>query len=343
MNFSDFSNYLKLLVSIHNKSIDLSRFDLKSNQLPKNFLLFMDINKSFDIDKYIKFEITDKGLVFCFHEKNEYQFLIKKEDWNLEDPPLFYNNKPFLNNSSTFLLIELADWYSKISPNIYILSGLNPQLWDSVIDFFEKDIFIPGGGFYKHLKITEKVGAFFISDGSSGTKKYTIVAQDKETLDNILNNLGLIRQNKEEKVYNSNIITKGKILDNVLNGEIWFISDFVKISVTLTKNNPSENDFEKVIKKWYKKITSKLTNIKLEEIKKGIAKEISTVAYSQTQTDEFFISSKQEQLYVDLEINTIAFYEDALCLLFKSKNEFPDCLINCILNEKLSIEECILE
>jgi hypothetical protein len=346
MNLFDFCSDLKILASIYNKSVDANRCDLESIQFPKNFFLTQTVNQSFGIEKYMTFEFTEFGLEFCFHDKNEYKFLIKKEDWGMEDPPLFYNKKLYLNNSSAFLLIELADWYSSISSNVYMFSGMNPKLNDSIMDLFGKYIAVRGGGFYKHVKLTEKIKAFFISDSSSGTNKYKIVAQDRETLNYILDDIGLTTKDKEEnkeRNYSSDFISKGKIHGNKLHGEIWFISNFVNITVTLEEENPENKNFDNIVKKWKKIINRQLTDTEFNEIKKDLAKKISLDALSQTKTENHFIDTQSEKLYNDLKIDSIALFEDALSLLFKSKNEFPDYIINCVLDKQLSVDEYVLE
>jgi hypothetical protein len=81
MNLFEFINDLKSIVSIHDKSIDLD-INVETLQYPKNFFLILNINEHINIDKYIEHEITSLGLEFCFHNKNEYKFLIKTDDWN---------------------------------------------------------------------------------------------------------------------------------------------------------------------------------------------------------------------------------------------------------------------
>ena len=335
MNFSEFINNLKSIVSIYDKTIDLD-IKMETLQHPKNFFLIQNINKHINIDKCIEYEVTPLGLEFCFHNKNEYKFLIKTDDMHLEEPPLYYNNLPFLKSSSEFLLTELAEWYSALSSNTYSFKHL--MISTKIRNLSEKIIYVDDYG--KNLRINDSSGIFIIVKQPGS---YIIASKDKTSLDNVLNDLGLIIETKKESgTYNSKNIFDGKINGNELNGKIKFISKVVDISIISEEKQISEKSFDSIINKWGK-LLSRISKSNYEDIKTEISKEMTRGSFSQSDFDSKNFKIESQKLYKDLEIEKAILTNNSISLSFKAKKEYPDGSIIAILKKNGSLDECYFE
>ena len=82
MNLIEFRDTLKILVLLNNNTVDLQ---VDGIQTPKNFFLIQSIKAQIGFNNYIEYEVEESGLEFSFYNKNNYKFLIKKEDENVED------------------------------------------------------------------------------------------------------------------------------------------------------------------------------------------------------------------------------------------------------------------
>jgi hypothetical protein len=294
------------------------------------------MNKHINIDKYIEYEITSLGLEFCFHNKNEYKFLIKTDDWNLEDSSLYYNKLPYLKSSSAFLLTELAEWYSTLSPNTYSFTHL--MISSEIRNLSSKIVF--EDSYEKNLRINDHLGIFIIVKHSNF---YTIVAKDKISLDKVLSDLGvLVEVRNDDKIYNSDIIFDGKINGNELNGKIKFIADIVNISVISKGGKISENSFDIIINKW-NKLLSCISESNYENLKTELSEEMTKEALSQSNFDRKLFKVESQKLYKDLQIEKMVLTIDSIALLFNAKKEYPDGSIRAILKKDGSLDECYFE
>ena len=336
MNFTEFRDTLKTIVSINNFAVDLQTDKVQS---PKNFSLIQSINTQIGLDNYIEYEIAESGLEFSFYNMNEYKFLIKKEDENVEDPPLYYAKKPYLKQSSAFLLIELAKWFSEKSrfsyttKKIYRLKSVVRSMFHTLV--YNEDLF------YKKMWINEELGTYIIEEDDT---KMTIVSRDQNNLDNVLSILGLgnIGDGKELS-YKSYIILDGKIKNDTLSGKIKLLNDrLVNVKVIIEEEITVEH-FDKVVNKWDDVLCEKLSVTKYDDIKRQLAEKVTKSTYSQTRhMDKSILQEKVEELLRSLSLSELAFYDKSISFIFES-TEFSDYTINGMLNRNLKLVETIIE
>ena len=336
MNLTEFRDTLKTLVSLNNIIVDLQIDDIQN---PQNFFLIQSINTQIGLDNYIGYEIAESGLEFSFYNKNDYKFLIKKEDENVEDPLLYYAKKPYLKQSSAFLLIELAKWFSEKSQfsyttkNIYRLKSIVRNMFHTLVR--DEDLF------FKKLWINEELGTYIIEEDDI---KMTIVSRDQNSLDNMLNELGLgnIGDGKELP-YNSYIIHDGKINNDTVSGKIRFLNDeLINVKVIL-EEEIAEEHFDKVVYRWDDVLREKLSATKFEEIQRQLAEKVTKATYSQNKkVDKNFLQEKEDKLFHSLSLSEIKFFDKSMSFIFNS-TEFPDYTINGILNRNLKLVEAIIE
>jgi len=336
MDLFEFRDTLKTLVSLNNIDVNLQVDGIQS---PKNFFLVQSINTQIGLGNYIEYEIAESGLEFSFYNKNDYKFLIKKEDENLKNPPLYYAKKPYLKQSSAFLLIELAKWFSEksqfsyTSKNIYRLKSIVSNMFHTLIR--DEDLF------FKKLWINEELGTYIIEEDDI---KMTIVSKDQNSLDNVLSKLGLgnIGDGKELP-YNSYIILDGKINNDTVSGKIKFLNDeLINVKVVIEKEI-TEDHFEKVVYRWDDVLREKLSVTKYKEIQRQLTEKVTKATYSQNKkADKNFLQEKTDKLFYSLSLSEIIFFDKSMSFIFNS-TEFPDYTINGILNRNLKLVETIFE
>jgi hypothetical protein len=330
MKLAQFINNLKILSSINNISF-ADNVEFENIQNPKNFFLIQTIN---DID----YEINAIGVEFSFSRKYESKFVIKKEDEMLEDAPLYYSENLFLQQSSSFLLIELAQRYSENAKFIHVCNpfGIYPKI---------KTLFrllIKESGYLKKLWLSEELGAFIIVNQDI---EMQIVARNKDSLNNLLDKFGIETIKEESIPYKSNIILEGKINDNFMKGKIKFITgENIDISIYFDENSLMRKNIDKVIEKWNQIIKTKLSIERYTGLINDISKEIVEETYSQHKNKEkSYIEDKIQQLKNDLNLYEINISDNSIKLIFKSYKEYPNLLINCVFDEDLLIDECYFE
>ena len=303
MEKNDFIKYCKILL----RSVSVNIEEQTSNC--SNILIL----KSLNLPDFITFIEEQKEIMFFFHYDKETVYLIKdRETFN---PPIYYNDGDlFLEESSNFLLIELALWISTKSKNTYSIRKFN---YLKIRDYFP--IWIRGTYCLYTLRINTSLSSFFIRQGD---KKITFVAPSPEVLDNILQSVDCKKESSEQKS------TSNKIFEVDLSG--------TKVNAELAYSPNSQTEIDK----WL----SILKPEELDKMKIRLSKKLTKDVFSQT--DNVSKQDLMEQtnlLYGNMSIDKIIVDKGYITIIFLAPNVLPDYVINCQLNKRLSIIDYYLE
>lgn len=307
MEKNDFIKYCKILL----RSVSVNIEEQTSNC--SNILIL----KSLHLPDFITFIEEQKEIMFFFHYDKDTVYLIKdRETFN---PPIYYNDGDlFLEESSNFLLIELALWISTKSKNTYSCHKFD---YLKIRDYFP--IWIRHDYCLHTLRINESLSSFFIRKRDI---KITFVAPTKLILNKILMDLAIANEKQKSL---SNTYNKEKILDNK--------KVILQIDKTIVKQDIELNE---LIEKWIVLLSSSAIN----KIKTKLSTSLTKETFSQNESlSKAELKEKADLLYNNLYINKIIIDKKFINIHFLSQNLFPDYIINCIVNTKLSIKEYYLE
>lgn len=307
MEKNDFIKYCKILL----RSVSVNIEEQTSNC--SNILIL----KSLNLPDFITFIEEQKEIMFFFHYDKDTVYLIKdRETFN---PPIYYNDGDlFLEESSNFLLIELALWISTKSKNTYSCHKFD---YLKIRDYFP--IWIRHDYCLHTLRINESLSSFFIRKRDI---KITFVAPTKLILNKILMDLAIANEKQKSL---SNTYNKEKILDNK--------KVILQIDKTIVKQDIELNE---LIEKWIVLLSSSAIN----KIKTKLSTSLTKETFSQNESlSKAELKEKADLLYNNLYINKIIIDKKFINIHFLSQNLFPDYIINCIVNTKLSIKEYYLE
>lgn len=287
----------------------------------------MDINKlhgeqnimilhNLQLEGFMDLSVRENGIMFSFGADDKYVYLIKNTDKHLFDPPVYYNDGDlFLEESSNFLLIELALWISTKSKNTYSIRKFN---YLKIRDYFP--IWIRGTYCLYTLRINTSLSSFFIRQGD---KKITFVAPSPEVLDNILQSVDCKKESSEQKS------TSNKVFEVDLSGK--------KLNVELAYSPDSP---QTEIDKWL----SILKPEELDKMKIRLSKKLTKDVFSQTDNvSKHDLVEQTNLLCGDLSIDKIIVDKGYITIIFLAPNVLPDYVINCQLNKRLSIIDYYLE
>jgi len=340
MDLQNYINSLKSLASISNYPFN-DILDINGIRQPRNFFLIQTITSPLGIKDYMPYKFNHTDLEFFIKDKYAGKYMIRKQGDFIEDPYLFYENELYMEQSSAFLLIELADWYFSKSDFTYAVK--HTSLYPDIYSLCDKNE-IRAKKHKKRLFISKRLGAFFIMDMNYDPWRFRIVARDGLAMGHILENLGVLIRQEDRIPYISDIISDGIIIHDKVKGKMQLAGNKeVDVSAIPDDGRPGGKRFDKLIKKWNRSIKEKMTPEYLDILKKKAAREITDASYPHEGLDPAFIEKKIRQLYEEMELTEIRMYDDSLVLEFEAKNELPDFSINCILNKKLNIDECTMD
>lgn len=322
MKLIDFKKRIKQILSLISISYEIDNSDG----------VFSIIN-NLSLTNFIMCKITQNGLEFNLSSDKKKCFLIKKDDELLEDPPLYYLNDIYLNHSLSFLLIELAKWECSIGKFKYTHSNFNVYL--KVRQLFP--ILITEKSYKTTLRLNNENSAMVVVNGDIS---FTILTQEQESLNKILKELAIEKDNVQNTEYTSNILMNGTICDKYIEGDIVFFNNLTKIKIPINKKVPTNKTVEFKIKKWIDNISEK----KILDIKNNISKEIVYSTFSQCNSiTEPEMNSKINILFNDLKVDHLVINNACLGIYFKACNLYPDTMIVCLLNRKMLIEDYYVE
>ena len=307
MEANDFIKHCHTLLQTISTPMDISKLQGEQNIM---------ILHNLQLEGFMDLSVRENGIMFSFGASDKNVYLIKNTDKHLFDPPVYYNDGDlFLEESSNFLLIELALWISTKSKNTYSIRKFN---YLKIRDYFP--IWIRYDYCLHTFRINESLSSFFIRQGD---KKITFVAPSPEVLDNILESVDCKEESSEQKS------TSNKVFEVDLSG--------TKVNVELAYSSDSP---QTEIDKWL----SILKSEELDKMKTRLSKKLTKDVFSQT--DNVSKQDLMEQtnlLYGNLSIDKIIVDKGYITIIFFAPNVLPDYVINCQLNKRLSIIDYYLE
>jgi hypothetical protein len=120
-----------------------------------------------------------------------------------------------------------------------------------------------------------------------------------------------------------------------------YSNEQVPVILDIETSNPVFEDFKDIII-FADTVLANLTETKFNDIKKEIAKELTTAAYSESSYKPTL--QDERNLEAELKLKRISFFpEDVISIVFEAKKEYPTMLIYCQLNEDLGVEDVIVE
>lgn len=307
MEANDFIKHCHTLLQTISTPMDISKLQGEQNIM---------ILHNLQLEGFMDLSVRENGIMFSFGAGDKNVYLIKNTDKHLFDPPVYYNDGDlFLEESSNFLLIELALWISTKSKNTYSIRKFN---YLKIRDYFP--IWIRYDYCLQTLRINGSLSSFFIRQGD---KKITFVAPSPEVLDNILESVDCKKESSEQKS------TSNKVFEVDLSG--------TKVNAELAYSPDSP---QTEIDKWL----SILKPEELDKMKIRLSKKLTKDVFSQT--DNVSKQDLMEQtnlLYGNMSIDKIIVDKGYITIIFLAPNVLPDYVINCQLNKRLSIIDYYLE
>ena len=307
MEANDFIKHCHTLLQTISTQMDINKLHGEQNIM---------ILHNLQLEGFMDLSVRENGIMFSFGADDKYVYLIKNTDKHLFDPPVYYNDGDlFLEESSNFLLIELALWISTKSKNTYSIRKFN---YLKIRDYFP--IWIRYDYCLQTLRINASLSSFFIRQGD---KKITFVAPSPEVLDNILQSVDCKKESSEQKS------TSNKIFEVDLSGK--------KLNVELAYSPDSP---QTEIDKWL----SILKPEELDKMKIRLSKKLTKDVFSQTDNvSKHDLVEQTNLLCGDLSIDKIIVDKGYITIIFLAPNVLPDYVINCQLNKRLSIIDYYLE
>jgi hypothetical protein len=120
-----------------------------------------------------------------------------------------------------------------------------------------------------------------------------------------------------------------------------FPNEKTPIFFDIEESKPSFDDFTGIVE-FANKTLANLSETTFTKIRKEVAKELTSAAYSQASYSP--TSEDELNLEIQLYLRRISFYpNNIISMVFEAKNEYPDMLIYCQLNEDFEIEDVIVE
>ena len=307
MEANDFIKHCHTLLQTISTPMDISKLQGEQNIM---------ILHNLQLEGFMDLSVRENGIMFSFGASDKNVYLIKNTDKHLFDPPVYYNDGDlFLEESSNFLLIELALWISTKSKNTYSIRKFN---YLKIRDYFP--IWIRDTYCLYTLRINTSLSSFFIRQGD---KKITFVAPSPEVLDNILESVDCKKESSEQKS-TSNKVFEVDLLGTKVNAELAYSPDSPQTEID----------------KWL----SILKSEELDKMKTRLSKKLTKDVFSQT--DNVSKQDLMEQtnlLCGDLSIDKIIVDKGYITIIFLAPNVLPDYVINCQLNKRLSIIDYYLE
>lgn len=307
MEANDFIKHCHTLLQTISTPMDISKLQGEQNIM---------ILHNLQLEGFMDLSVRENGIMFSFGASDKNVYLIKNTDKHLFDPPVYYNDGDlFLEESSNFLLIELALWISTKSKNTYSIRKFN---YLKIRDYFP--IWIRYDYCLHTLRINESLSSFFIRQGD---KKITFVAPSPEVLDNILESVDCKKESSEQKS-TSNKVFEVDLLGTKVNAELAYSPDSPQTEID----------------KWL----SILKPEELDKMKIRLSKKLTKDVFSQT--DNVSKQDLMEQtnlLYGNMSIDKIIVDKGYITIIFLAPNVLPDYVINCQLNKRLSIIDYYLE
>ena len=280
MEANDFIKHCHTLLQTISTPMDISKLQGEQNIM---------ILHNLQLEGFMDLSVRENGIMFSFGASDKNVYLIKNTDKHLFDPPVYYNDGDlFLEESSNFLLIELALWISTKSKNTYSIRKFN------YLKIREYDYCL------HTLRINESLSSFFIRQGD---KKITFVAPSPEVLDNILESVDCKKESSEQKS-TSNKVFEVDLLGTKVNAELAYSPDRPQTEID----------------KWL----SILKSEELDKMKTRLSKKLTKDVFSQT--DNVSKQDLMEQtnlLCGDLSIDKIIVDKGYITIIFLAPNVLP--------------------
>ena len=322
MEINNFTDIVNRLIGI----IGIDAVLDNNVQNPRNLLMI----DSLHLKDFMDIRRTEIGFEFSFLLDNKTVYLIRKEDEQEDDAPVYLSEDIYLKSSSTFLLIELAKWIAAHSK--FIHKHKNFSGYYAVRELFPTLIKTEEYYIHYYIRLSDKYDAFTLRRGDS---LLIFISRTQAILDEILKELNIIDDKEKSVPYKSDIIINGTLFGNKIKGNIRLLDKLVGIEIIEDKKANA------LINKWIEILTVE----KMSDIKSSVSKKIIKATFSQTDNvTTKMINEGIKSLYEDLVIDLIDFEGKPWVRVdFKSEKLYPDYSISCMLNSKGKIVDCFIE
>lgn len=322
MEMNNFANIINRLIHI----IGIKAVSDIHLHNPKNLWIINNLH----LKDFMNMKQTEIGFEFSFSLDNEVIYLIKKEDEQKEEPPIYIADDICYANSSFLLLIELVKWMSVQCKYVYKtkLFGLN---YYTVREMFPELIRVKEFPLYT-LRLSKHYDAItFMKDDVS----LFFIAKSQIVLDDIFKKLNIINTKEQGVPYKLDVIIGGQLLGNIVTGKVALHSQLINIEIN------EDDKIHSYINEWIAKLTEK----KVSEIKKTISEKIIKATFSQADNiTKEEIRTHIQSLYEDLHIDLIDFKcKPLIKISFKSEKLYLDYSVCCYINNNGNVEDYFLE
>lgn len=327
----DFIHILRAVLHAFDKSIVVEEGSVSS---PKNIHLIDKIQGQIKDKKFVVIEEVSSGIQLKF-KNNDGLFLIKKTDFKKADPPIYFKQGSKwaleFKTSSIILLTDLALYIYQNATHKRLENNLNGL--DNIYKQFKAlcrdvDCF---SELWMHTKLNclalvdrveEKI--YFVSD----------TAEHMYLLDGVFPAETTKNVKKEKPVNVPDFLLDAVIKNDDLYAKVKIEGYAEPVDVIFETEEKKEDFFEEAA--FCKRIISKLTLQKQEQLLKHVAEEITDAAFAQSDKIKGKQSSTDE-LLKDLKIVQLIFIEEDILVNIRSQQIFPNKEIIVQLDEKLSI------
>lgn len=328
---NDFIHILQTLLHAFDRSI---RVEDETVSHPKNIHLIDKVQSKIKDKKFVELEEVTAGLQLKF-KNNDNLLLIKKTDFNKTDPPIYFKQGSKwaleFKTSSIILLTDFALYIYQNATHKRLENDLNGL--DKVYKQFKA--LCRDADCFSEIWIHSKLNCFALVDRIE-EKIYFVsdTAQQLYSLDELFPQETAKKTKKEKAVSVPDFLLDAVIKNDDLHAKAKIAGLAEPVEIIFESEEKKEDFTEEV--ELCKKIISKLTASKQDQLLKHVAEEITDAAYSQSDK----IKNKQnsaDELLKDLKIVQLIFIEEDILLNVRSQQIFPNREIIVQLDEKLSI------
>lgn len=286
--------------------------DVSNLQDEQNIMILHNLH----LEGFMDLSVRENGIMFSFGADEKNVYLIKSDDKNLFEPSIYYDNGEFfLEDSSVFLLTQLAIWISKKSPYTY---SCKQYQYLKVRELFP--VWLEGDYYLYTVRINSDNKSFILRKGDC---LLTFVASEQGTLDMLLQAADIKKDTPLQKS------SQNKIFEADLCGTK------VNVELAYTPDSPQAE-----IDKWL----SILKPEELDKMKIRLSKKLTKDVFSQTDNvSQNDLMKQTNLLYDNLSMDKIIIDKGYITIIFLAPNVLPDYVINCQLNKRLSIIDYYLE
>lgn len=277
---------------------------------------------------------NDDDIVFKIPAMSAQQFVIKASDQELPDPPIYIKSRNayhrVVESASTALLTVAAASLADLAAFVFRHYNLGP--YPLLRQYFS--LYCNESGFPNKIWLHKELDCY--ASVFANEEMIILVAANPDTLQNVKRELGLTEQkpsHTETQKFKSQLLHNGIIQDGVLSGYLKTDDDKV---LSVYYETDSGRDFHEMVKTSEHQLRL-LRGPLMIPLREQIIAEVTDAAYEQMdykpQPEDY------RRLGDALQLQQIAFFDDAYMLVFEAIPEFGSKRIYVQLSEDFTIDE----